>query len=62
LAGFTVRFLKDGRTLNKRVIAYGEVLSQNEIHTIIERATAEKLELTEVNILSHDLPTSIYQP
>jgi len=42
------RAVKDQRTLNKRVIAYGEVLSQNEIHEIIEGKTGEKLELNMV--------------
>jgi hypothetical protein len=43
-----VRILKDERTLNKRVIAYGAVLSQNEIHEIIEKRTGEKLDLKKV--------------
>lgn len=44
----TVKMIKDERTMNKRVIAYGEVLSQNEIHKIIEDKTGETLELTQV--------------
>ena len=44
----TVEIIKDERTLNKRVIAYGDLLSQNEIHSMIEERTGEKLELTAV--------------
>lgn len=44
----TVEIIKDDRTLNKRVMAYGEVLSQNEIHKIVEDKTGERLELTAV--------------
>lgn len=44
----TVKIIKDERTLNKRVYAYGDLLSQNEIHAIIEEKTGEKLELTYV--------------
>jgi uncharacterized protein YbjT (DUF2867 family) len=43
-----VRILKDERTLNKRVIAYGAVLSQSEIHETIEKRTGEKLDLKQV--------------
>lgn len=42
----TVEIIRDPRTLNKRIIAYGTVLSQNEIHKLIEDKTGEKLELT----------------
>jgi len=34
----------DEHTLNKIVIAYGAVLSQNDIHEIVERKTGEELE------------------
>jgi hypothetical protein len=44
----TVLCIKDDRTLNKRVYAYGEVLSQNEITAIVEMRTGEKLEMTPV--------------
>lgn len=43
-----VRIIKDERTPNKRGIAYGDVMSQNEIHGCIEDETGEKLELVEV--------------
>ncbi|THY33273.1 isoflavone reductase family protein [Aureobasidium pullulans] len=44
-----VRIIKDKRTLNKRVIAYGDIMSQNEIHKCIEDKTGEKLELIEIS-------------
>jgi hypothetical protein len=40
--------IKDERTLNKKIIAYGEVLSQSEINTVVETKTGEKLELNHV--------------
>jgi hypothetical protein len=43
-----VRIIKDKRTLNKRVMAYGAVMSQNQIHEIIEEKTGEKPDLTQV--------------
>lgn len=43
-----VRILKDQRTVNKRVIAYGAVLSQNDIQEVIEQKTREKLSLAQV--------------
>jgi hypothetical protein len=44
----TVLCIKDDRTLNKRVYAYGEVLSQNDITAIVEKKSGEKLEMTPV--------------
>ncbi len=44
----TVRMIKDERTLNKRVYAYGDLLSQNEVNAIVEEKTGEKLELVPV--------------
>lgn len=44
----TVKIMKDKRTLNKRVIAYAEILNQNEINAIIEKKTGEKLDLPHV--------------
>ena len=46
----TAKTIKDKRTLNKKVIAFGDVLNQNEIHEIVERKTGEKLELNPVVI------------
>jgi hypothetical protein len=58
-----VRILKDERTLNKRVIAYGAVLSQNEIHDLIEKKTGEKLDLKKVRFCSrvHRTATDLVQ-
>lgn len=44
-----VKIIKDDRTLNKRVIAYGDVLCQNELHAIIEEKTGEFLNLPSVS-------------
>ncbi|CAJ2513880.1 Uu.00g019990.m01.CDS01 [Anthostomella pinea] len=44
----TARIMKDERTLNKRVYAYADLLSQNELNAIVEEKTGEKLELTHV--------------
>jgi hypothetical protein len=44
----TVELLKREDTLNKTIVAYGEVMSQNEIHQMIEARTGEKLVLTHV--------------
>jgi len=44
----TVKIIKDEDTLNKEVIAYGEIRSQNEIHKIMENKTGEGLELSAV--------------
>ena len=44
----TVELIKCEDTLNKRIIAYGEVMGQNEIHRMIEVRTGEELVLTYV--------------
>jgi uncharacterized protein YbjT (DUF2867 family) len=44
----TVELIKRKDTLNKRIIAYGELISQNEIHQMIEAETGERLVLTHV--------------
>ncbi|PGH27621.1 hypothetical protein AJ80_00634 [Polytolypa hystricis UAMH7299] len=49
---FAARVIKDPRTLNKRVYAYGDLLSQNEINAIVEEKTGEKLELTQRSLES----------
>ncbi|KAJ7186664.1 isoflavone reductase family protein [Mycena filopes] len=41
---FVARIIKDPRTLNKFVLAYGDVLSENEIFEIMERLSGEKVE------------------
>ena len=44
----TVQLLKREDTINKKIIAYGELMSQNDIHQMVEAKTGEKLELTHV--------------
>ncbi|KAJ7982950.1 hypothetical protein DFH06DRAFT_1081071 [Mycena polygramma] len=46
---FVVRIIKDARTLNKSVIAYGEVLSENEILETMEALSGEKVERKHVS-------------
>ncbi|KAJ6466038.1 hypothetical protein C8R47DRAFT_991139, partial [Mycena vitilis] len=41
---FVARIIKDARTLNKSVIAYGEVLSENEVLGTMEALSGEKIE------------------
>ncbi|KAF2668136.1 eukaryotic translation initiation factor eIF-4A subunit [Microthyrium microscopicum] len=41
---FTARIIKDSRTLNKRVFLHADVLTQNEIITIMEEKSGEKVE------------------
>ncbi|KAI1495899.1 NAD(P)-binding protein [Biscogniauxia marginata] len=43
------RIVKDPRTLNKRVYAYGEVLVKKDIIRLFEEKTGEKLELTHIS-------------
>jgi len=42
---FVARIIKDGRTLNQKIAAYSDVLSQNEVVAIMEKASGEKVEL-----------------
>ena len=44
----TVQLPKREDTINKKIIAYGELMSQNDIHQMVEAKTGEKLELTHV--------------
>ena len=44
----TVEVLKHPGSLNKRIIAYGEVMSQNETHKLIEDKAEERLVVTHV--------------
>lgn len=37
------RIIKDERTLNQKVVAIGEVLTQNEIYETVEKVTGEKI-------------------
>jgi hypothetical protein len=49
----TAQIIKDDRTLNKRVYAYGDNLSQNEICSLVEEKTGEKLNLPRVRLHVH---------
>jgi hypothetical protein len=46
---FLARIIKDERTINKRVFAYSDALSQNEIFTLMEKLSGEKIEPTIVS-------------
>lgn len=41
---FVARIIKDDRTLNRKVVAVGDVLSQNQIWEIVERLSGEKID------------------
>lgn len=49
---FVARIIKDERTLNKKVFTYSDLLSQNEIISIMEKASGEKVEIVPVSPLS----------
>jgi hypothetical protein len=49
---WVARIIKDDRTLNRMVIAYSDVLSQNEVIEIMERKSGEKIETTKVSLYS----------
>lgn len=49
---FVARIVLDGRTLNRYIYAFGEVLSENEIYHIAEGVSGEKLEPTRVSQFS----------
>ena len=46
---YVTKIIKDERTLNKRVLAHGEELSQKEIIDIVEKATGEKIKTNHVS-------------
>lgn len=49
---FVARILKDGRTLNQKVFTHSDVLSQNEIVSILEKKSGEKLEMKQVSSIA----------
>lgn len=51
------RIIKDDRTLNRKVGAVGDVLSQKQIREIVERASDEKPEMTYVCAIHPTLPS-----
>ncbi|PVI03913.1 isoflavone reductase family protein [Periconia macrospinosa] len=42
IGGFVARVLKDPRTVNQRVVCWGERLSQNEVFKVVEEVSGEK--------------------
>jgi hypothetical protein len=53
---FVALIIKDERTLNQKVFTYGDVLSQNEIFSLMEKKSGEKLEIDNVSlIISSDI-------
>lgn len=54
---WVARIIKDDRTLNCMVIAYSDVLSQNEVTEIIERKSGEKIEVQNVCIYNKSAST-----
>ncbi|KAI3579542.1 hypothetical protein IWW34DRAFT_913531 [Fusarium oxysporum f. sp. albedinis] len=44
IGSYVARIITDSRTLNRMVLAYNEVLSQNQIYDLLERLSGEKLE------------------
>jgi hypothetical protein len=45
---FLARIIKDERTINKRVFTHSDALSQNEIFTLLEKLSGEKITPTVV--------------
>lgn len=43
------RIVKDPRTLNKKVFTYGDILSQKQIITLVEKASGEEIETQHVS-------------
>jgi len=46
---FVARIIKDERTLNQKVVAVGDLLTQNQICDIVERVSDEKIPKTHVS-------------
>ena len=46
---FVARILRDPRTINQKVICWGEEISQNEIVRVVEEKSGEKLDLADVS-------------
>lgn len=44
VGNYTARIIRDPRTLNKMVLVYGEVLSQNQVFDLLENLSGEQLE------------------
>lgn len=46
---FMAQVIKDPRTLNKRVIAYGQEITQNQLFELVEKVSGETLPRTYVS-------------
>ncbi|KAL6408618.1 putative isoflavone reductase family protein [Ilyonectria robusta] len=61
VGNYTARIIRDPRTLNKMVLVYGEVLSQNQVFDLLENLSGEQLERHyEVTALTR--PSSLQKP
>lgn len=52
IGGFVTRILRDARTVNQKVVCWGEEISQNQIVRVVEEMSGEKVELTDVSLAS----------
>lgn len=60
LGRWTAKIIEDERTLNKYVFTCSDVLSENQIYSIVEELTGEKLERSQVRLHSvHTLGTQL---
>jgi hypothetical protein len=46
---FVARIIKDGRTLNQKVVTVGDLVTQNQIWDIVERVSDENIPTTHVS-------------
>lgn len=54
---YVALIIDDDRTINKMVVTFGDVLSQNEIFSLLEEASGEKIKPSVVNIFRPVLMT-----
>ncbi|EXL80368.1 hypothetical protein FOPG_06005 [Fusarium oxysporum f. sp. conglutinans race 2 54008] len=52
---YVAAIVSDPRTINKRVLAYSELKTQNEIHKLVEKVIGEKPESTSVSLSTRSL-------
>ena len=50
IGSFVARIIDDERTLNKYVVCYGDVLSENQIFSTLEELSGEKLKASIVSL------------
>lgn len=48
---YVAKIITDDRTLNKMVLAYNEVKTQNEIYDLLEEISEEKIQRNYVSVL-----------